>query len=303
MKRAPVNGLEVFLAIARHGSLRSAAQTLGLGSPAVSQQLKAFERQIGVDLFTRTTRSVVLTEAGSALMRRAGPAFLDIREAIEEARGIGQAKVGKLRLTLPWSAFRIVFEPVLSEFREMYPEIELEFSFDEALVDVVQNGFHAGIRLGNRLTPGMIAVRLTPPLREAYSAAPSYLDAHGRPAHPRDLIEHKCIRYRFVSAQRIADWNFQEAGETFTVDPPESLVFDGFQAVVQAACAGHGIGWSLRAVIEQELANGVLQSVLEPFTQEQPPFFLYYPEQNRRLELLRVLLDFLTQRRGRETLR
>ncbi len=303
MKRVPVSGLEVFLAIARHGSLRSAAQALGLGSPAVSQQLKAFERQIGVDLFTRTTRSVVLTQAGSALVNRAGPAFSDIRDAMEEARGIGQAKVGNLRLTLPWSAYKIVFEPVLGEFRELHPGIRLEFSFDEALVDVVQNGFHAGIRLGNRLTPGMIAARLTPRLREAYSASPSYLDACGRPAHPRELIDHHCIRYRFVSAQRIADWNFQEAGETFTVDPPEGLVFDGFQAVVQAACAGHGIGWSLRAVVERELAGGILEPVLDEFTKEQGPFFLYYPEQNRRLELLRILVNFLTQRRGRQVLR
>ena len=244
MKRTPISGLEVFLAIARHGSLRSAAQALGLGSPAVSQQLKAFERQVGVDLFTRTTRSVELTEAGGALLNRAGPAFSDIRDAIEEAREVGQAKVGKLRLTLPWSAYKIVFEPVLGEFRAAYPEIQLEFSFDEALVDVVQNGFHAGIRLGNRLTPGMIAFRLTPALREAYSAAPAYLSTHRRPAHPRDLITHQCIRYRFVSAQRIADWNFQEAGEAFTVDPPASFVFDGFRPLCRqparaTASAGH----------------------------------------------------------------
>lgn len=303
MKRTPISGLEVFLSIARHGSLRSAAQAMGLGSPAVSQQLKAFERQIGVDLFTRTTRSVELTEAGSALLSRAGPAFSDIRDAIEEARGVGQAKIGNLRLTLPWSAYKIVFEPVLGEFRAAYPEIQLEFSFDEALVDVVQNGFHAGVRLGNRLTPGMIASQLTSGLREAYSAAPSYLSTHGRPTHPQDLIAHQCIRYRFVSAQRIADWNFHESGDDFTVDPPAGLVFDGFQAVVQAARAGHGIGWSLRAVIERELVDGALETVLEAFTKEQPPFFLYYPEQNRRLELLRVLVEFLKQHRGQAAVR
>ncbi len=298
MKRIPITGLEVFLAIARHGSLRSAAQALGIGAPAVSQQLKAFERQIGVDLFTRTTRSVVLTEAGSALLGRASPAFSDIRDAIEEARGIGRTKVGTLRLTLPWSAYKIVFEPVLGAFRETYPDIQLEFSFDEALVDVVREGFHAGIRLGNRLTPGMVATRLTSPLIEAYSAAPSYLARHGCPMHPRDLHGHHCIRYRFISARKIADWVFREDGGALTVDPGASLVFDGFQAVVQAARDGHGIGWSLRAVVEQDLRAGTLQSVLDPFVNEQPPFFMYYPEQNRRLELLRVLLDFLSERRG-----
>lgn len=297
MKRVSLSGLEVFLAITRHGSLSAAAKALGIGPPAVSHQLKALEQKLGIDLLTRTTRSVDLTEAGRALLRRAEPAFEELGAAIEDARGVGRSTSGTLRLTLPWSAYKIIIAPVLEEFQNTHPDIRIEMSFNEALVDVVREGFHAGMRLGDRLADGMIAVRLTPPLKAAYSAAPSYLTKHGRPDHPRDLLDHKCIRYRFISTNRLAEWQFREDGREFTVAPPPSLVFDGFQAVIQAAAAGHGIGWSLRGVVESELRDGTLESVLDTHTIEHPPFFLYYPEQNKRLELLRVLIDFLTATR------
>ena len=297
MSTQPFNGIEIFLAIVRLGSLRSAARSLGMGAPAVSYRLKALDRELGVNLLVRTTRSIELTDAGRALVNRAGPAFAQIDEAVAEAREAGRAKTGTLRLTLPWSAYRIAIEPVLAEFQAQYPDVRLELSFDEALVDIVGNGFHAGIRLGDRLADGMVATRLTPPLRAALSAAPAYLERHGRPDHPRDLLAHKCIRYKFISANRIADWQFREDGQTFTVDPAASLVFDSFQSVVQAAREGHGIGWSLRAVIEPDLSDGTLQTVLDPYALEHPPFFLYYPEHNRNLDLLRLFIDFLSARR------
>ena len=203
-----------------------------------------------------------------------------------------------MRLTLPWSAYKIAVEPVLAAFQAAHPGVRLELSFDEALVDVVRGGFHAGIRLGDRLAPGMIAVRLTSPLIAAYSASPRYLAERGRPAHPRDLFHHNCIRYRFITTNRIADWEFTEDGRTFAVDPPAHLVFDGFQSVVQAARDGHGIGWSLRAVVEDAIADGALETVLDDYVLEHPPFYLYYPEQNRRLELLRILVEFMLRTRA-----
>ncbi len=297
MSMKPLSGIEIFLAIVSCGSLRSAARSLGMGAPAVSYRLKALERDLGVDLLVRTTRSIELTDAGRILLQRAAPAFAQIDEAIAEAREAGRATTGTLRLTLPWSAFRIAIEPVLPDFQAKHPDIRLELSFDEALVDIVGAGFHAGIRLGDRLADGMVATRLTPPLMAALSAAPAYLDRHGRPQHPRDLLAHKCIRYKFISANRVADWQFRENGQTFTVDPASSLVFDSFRSVVQAARKGLGIGWSLRAVIEPDLVAGKLETVLDAFALEHPPFFLYYPEQNRHLDLLRLFIDFLSARR------
>ncbi len=298
MARTPIAGIEVFLAIVREGSLRAAARSLGVGAPAVSHQLKALERKIGVDLLVRTTRSVELTDAGRRLLAGAAPAFKEITDAIEGTRVIGRSDSGTLRLTLPRSAYKMIIAPVLADFQAQYPDVCLELSINEGLVDIVKEGFHAGFRLGDRLAKDMIAVRLTGPLTPCYSAAPSYLAAYGRPKHPRDLLNHRCVRYKFVTARRIWDWQFVEDGQTKIVDPPTRLVFDSMQSIMQAVRDGHGIGWSLRAVIEDDLRAGALETVLDPYVTELPPYYLYYPEQNRRLELLRLFIDFLASKRA-----
>ncbi len=292
-----LKGIEIFLAVAKHGSFSAAARALGVGVPAVSQRLKTLELDLGVSLLTRTTRALDLTPAGRILLSGAGPALEQVQATVENARSAGKSKSGTLRLTIPWSAYKIAVAPVLAEFQEIYPEIRLEMSFDEALVDIVREGYHAGFRLGDRLADGMIATRLTDPLVAAYTASPAYFAEHGRPLHPKDLLSHNCICYRFVSANRIADWTFSVDGQETTMSPPARLVFDSFRSVVEAALAGHGIGWSLRAVVEDALADGRLESVLEPFTKMHPPFYIFYPEENRQLEPLRLFIEFL--KRGR----
>lgn len=300
MARAPLGGLEVFLAIVREGSLRGAARSLGVGAPAVSHQLKALEQRLGVDLLVRTTRSLELTDAGRRLLAGAEPAYRDLLDAIEDSRVIGRSTRGTLRLTLPRSAYKMLIAPVLADFQAAYPGVCLDLSINEGLVDIVKEGFQAGFRLGDRLTPGMVAVRLTGPLTPCWSAAPGYLDAHGRPQHPRDLLHHRCVRYKFVTANRIWDWQFVEDGQVKIVDPPTQLIFDSMQSVMQAVRDGLGIGWSLRPVIEDHLEAGTLESVLDEYVTELPPYYLYYPEQNRRLELLRAFIDVLTAPRERQ---
>ncbi len=297
MTRAPISGIEVFLAIVREGSLRAAARSLGVGAPAVSHQLKALERRIGVDLLVRTTRSIELTDAGRNLLAGAAPAFQEIIDAIEGTRVIGKSNTGTLRLTLPRSAYKIIIAPVLADFQAQYPDVCLDLSINEGLVDIVKEGFHAGFRLGDRLTTDMVAVRLTGPLTPCYFAAPSYLEVFGRPKHPRDLLNHRSVRYKYVTANRIQDWQFVEDGQTKTVDPPTRLVFDSMQSIRQAVRDGNGIGWSLQPLIEDDLKAGVLETVLDPYVAKLQPYYLYYPEQNRRLELLRLFIDFLTVKR------
>ena len=297
MSRSPLNGIEVFLAIVREGSLRAAARALGVGAPAVSHQLKALETRMGVDLMVRTTRSMELTDAGRALLAGAGPAFEEIIDAIEGSRAIGKSTTGTLRLTLHRGAYLVVIAPVLGAFQERYPDVCLDLSINEQLVDVVKEGFHAGIRAGDMLATDMVAVRLTGPLTPCFMAAPSYLEKNGWPAHPRDLLMHKCIRHKYVTAKRVGDWHFVEDGQTKTVDPPTTLIFDNMQSVAQAVRDGHGIGWALRTVVEEDLSSGKLVSILDGYVRQLPPFYLYYPEQHRRLELLRLFIDFLTAKR------
>lgn len=298
MERLPVSGIEVFLAIVREGSLRGAARALGLGAPAVSQQLKALERRIGVDLMVRTTRSVELTEAGRTLLAGAGPAYAELAGAIEGTRAAGQATAGTLHLTLQRSAYRLVVGPALRAFQDRYPQVRLDLSMNEGLVDLVAEGFHAGFRLGDRLSGGMVATRLTGALPSCWYATPAYLDAHGRPRHPRDLLSHRCVRYKSVTANRLWDWQFMENGQVEVVDPPVRLVFDNMQFVTEAVLDGNGIGWSLRGSVARELDAGALETVLDAYAVEMPPLYIHYPEQNRRLELLRLFVDFLSVRSG-----
>lgn len=299
MARELVGNIEVFLTIVREGSLRAAARALGVGAPTVSHQLKTLERKLGVDLMVRTTRSIELTEAGRTLFAGTSTAFQEITDAIQGTRSIGQSATGTLRLTMPISAYRMLLSPILSEFRRRYPEIHLDISLNEGLVDIVREGFHAGFRLGDRLTPGMVALRLTNTLTPCYFAAPAYLDVNGRPAQPRDLLNHTCIRYKYISSNRIQEWQCVEDGQTKTIDAPASLIFDGMEGIRQAARDGIGIGWSLRAMIEPELEAGTLETVLDAYVPMIPPYHMFYPEQNRRLEPMRRLIDLLVERRSK----
>ncbi len=277
--------------------MRAAAKTLGVGAPAVSLQLKALEEKMGVGLIFRTTRSIELTEAGRVLFNAAGPAYRDMAYAVKKTREVGKSTTGTLRISLSRGAYITVIAPLLEKFQSDNPGICLDLSFNEGLTDIIRERFHAGVRLGDLLSPEMVAVRLTPPLTPAFSAAPSYLVRHGRPGHPRELLQHRCIRYKLPTANKIADWHFTEDGQDKIIDPPTRLIFDNMIGVIQAAREGHGIGWSLRATMEDHLESGDLETVLDPYVRKLPPFYLYYPEQNKRIECLRLFIDCLVSYR------
>jgi DNA-binding transcriptional LysR family regulator len=298
MAELPVRGLQTFLAVAEHGSLTAAAAAMGVQPPAVSQQLKAFEAQIGVAVFTRTTRSVRLTDAGRALLRRAQPAVSELADALEEARGVGRATTGTVRITLPYIAYQLGLAARLAAFQAAYRDIELELSFSEAIVDIVQEGFHAGIRLGDLIHEDMVALRLTPPLDEVIFASPAYLARHGRPRKPRDLLRHNCIRYRYIGSKRIAAWEFQSSDGIRSVDVTGNLIVNSTSSLIYAAREGLGLGWLFRGNVEDDLASGVLESVLDDHVVTRPGFFLYYPKESTRIQVVRLFVDFL--RNGRK---
>ena len=277
--------------------MRAAAKALGVGAPAVSLQLKALEEKLGVDLLIRTTRSVELTEAGKTLFDSAAPAYRDMTDAIRKTQETAKSTSGTLRLSLSRGAYVTALEPVLNRFQSENPGISLDLSWNEGLVDIIRDGFHAGIRLGDVLATDMVAVRLTQPLPSAFTASPRYLEKHGQPQHPRDLFNHHCIRYRYPTSKKIFDWVFVEDGQEKIIDPPTRLVFDNMMGVIQAARDGAGIGWSLRATAQDYLDSGKLVSVLDSYSRTMPPFYLYYPEQNKRIETLRLFIDCLVSHR------
>jgi DNA-binding transcriptional LysR family regulator len=296
MERVPTHGIEVFLAIVRDGSMRAAANSLGVGAPAVTLQLKALEEQLGIGLLFRTTRGIELTEAGKVLFDAAAPAHRDLSYAIKKTREMAKSTTGTLRLSLSREAYVAALAPHLGEYLAQNPGIKLNISWNEELVDLVRLGLHGGIRMGDLLTPDLIAVRITKPIKSAFFAAPSYLKTHGVPKRPRDLLEHQCIRQRHPSSDTLCEWWISEDGQDVRLDPTARLIFDSAEGVVHAARCGHGVGWAARVTLEDHLKRGDLKTLLEPYVKDLPPFYIYYPEQNKRVECLKLLVEFLRSR-------
>lgn len=291
MNRADLTGLRTFLAIAERGTLRAASRDLGVNPSAVSQQLKAFEDILGGALFVRSTRSVSFTDAGQDLYDRTHSLMAEIDTALDGTRRAASSASGQLRMTLPYRAWQLAIAPRMLAFREAYPEIDLDLSIDEELTDITSGGFHAGIRLGDYLAEEMIAVALTPPLNGAYVASKDYLEKHGTPEEPGDLLQHNCIRYRRISAQRIAPWLFEIDGSPTRVDVTGHLVFNDLRSVVDAALQGLGIGWTLKEGVKARIASGDLVVVLHAFTPPRPRFYLYFPKQLKNMRRLRAFID------------
>lgn len=290
---ASLSDIETFAAIVAHGSLRAAAAALGVKPPAISYRLNRLEAAVGTSLLLRTTRSLELTEAGRRLYQASDPALHDIRTAIRAARDASETPRGTLRLALSHVAFRYALMNRLAAFRALYPEIELDLSFDDAVVDLAQGRFHAGIRIGNVLEQDMIAIRLTGPRKIVHFAAPSYLDAMGRPARPADLLGHDCIRFRFGTSRRFLEWKFRGETGPMTIDVAGPVIVSHTTALVDAARAGLGIAWAAEEMVREHIESGALEVILKGDAVEGEPFYLCYPKEYARLRILRALIDFL----------
>lgn len=291
--RLPLNTLEIFAAIARHGSLRAAAEALGIKPSTVSHQLKTLEDQLGTALFIRTTRSISLTEAGRALIRGAGPAFDQLAEAVESARSTGHAARGTLKLAMPEFAYHLYVGPIIKRFCADYPEIELELSLTDALSDLLGEELHAGFRLGDRVAQDMVAVRLTPSLPLTVVASRDYLDTCGTPHTPRDLLNHNCIRYRFQSAGKIAPWAFLGENGEYSVEVGGNLITNTLPASIDLARKALGLVYTFRDYVKAEIEAGALVPVLQKHIGTTPGIHVYFPREYRSMMPLRLFMDHL----------
>ncbi|NKW78525.1 LysR family transcriptional regulator [Rhodobacteraceae bacterium R_SAG7] len=291
--RLPLSTLEIFHAIAREGSFKGAATRLNLQPSTVSHQLKTLEAQLGTALFIRTTRSISLTDAGRALLRGAAPAFDQLSDAVETARSVGHAPRGSLRLAMTDFAYSMHVGAALPSFRTAYPEIEIEMLFTDALTDLLGEELHAGFRLGDRIAPDMVAVRLTRSEPLAVLASPDYLERHGVPHTPADLLDHECIRYRFPTSRQIAPWTFSQDSNDYTVDVGGKIIVNTLPSVVDLAKAGHGFIFTFRDYCAEEIASGNLVTVLESHVGKTPGTFIYFPREYRNMVPLRLFVDHL----------
>lgn len=295
MRRDQLDGVVAFLRVAERRSFTAAAAELGVTPAAVSHTIKQLEGRIGVALFARTTRDVGLTEAGRRFLEHARPGLAQLSEAFEAARRLGDAPSGLLRLNVPRVALPGIVEPVLAEFRAAYPAVEVEITVEDRSVNIVEEGFDAGIRLGEMIEADMVGIRLTPPFRCAIVASPGYLAKHGRPARPEELRGHDCINFR-QGRGTLYRWEFEEGGREWEMAVPGTFATnDG--ALMMAACVqGLGLAYTLEPVATPLVEQGLLERVLEPFCPETPGFFLYFPHRAQVLPKLRVFADFTVAR-------
>ena len=293
--RGALEGIEAFLRVAARRSFRQAADDLGITPSAISQTIRGLEARLGVALFTRTTRSVGLTEAGERFLAHARPAFDEIVAAGDAARGLAQRPSGLLRLAVPRAVVPLLLQPVLASFAESCPEVVVEIVASEELVDLAKDGFDAGIRLGEFIAADMVAVRLTPSFRYAVVASTAYLDRRGRPEVPEDLRHHSCVRMR-RSTGVVAPWRVESDGQSIELVVSGPLVVNDFPTMLGAALGGVGLAQVPEPIAAKDVLEGRLEEVLTAYASKSPGVFLYHSGHRQVLPKLRAFIDHVRRR-------
>ncbi|WP_338446060.1 LysR family transcriptional regulator [Pelagerythrobacter marensis] len=295
MRPADISDLMTFAAVAERRSFRRAAVDLGITPSAISHRIRTLEDRLGVRVLNRTTRSVAPTEAGHRLLEHLRPAFDGLENALDAVNNFREQPAGTLRLNAPQVAVEVILAPIMKPFLQTYPAIHLEISANDSLVDIVAEGYDAGIRFGERLQRDMIAVKLGPQQRDAIVASPDYFRRYPKPKVPADLAAHACIRYRFPSGTRYA-WEFAKNAKKIEIDVNGPLTLDSQHNSLRAASDGLGIANVLESLAQPLLANGRVVRVLEDWCPTYPGLFLYYPSRRRIPVPLRTFIDFATSR-------
>jgi len=281
--------LEAVMAIARRGSFRQAALELGMSTSALSSSIGKIERQLGVQLFNRTTRSVSLTDAGRRFVEQVGPALEDIQEAMRTARSQQATPSGTIRINAFATAAREVFAPLILEYLRRYPDVHIDLVTEGKLIDVVDSGFDLGIRTAELVPTDMIAVPLGPARRFAVVATPDYLARHEAPTAPADLLGHPCIRIRLPNGARYR-WQFTRNGETLHVDVAGPVTLDEPHLARMAVLDGIGIGFFMESSVLDDIAAGRLIRLLEDWTPPGAPLALYYPGRRNQSAALKAFI-------------
>ena len=296
MTQPDLADLDAFTAVARARGFRGAAALRGVSASSLSEAVRRLEADLGVRLLNRTTRSVTPTEAGERLLARLTPALADVTLALDEVNAFRDSPTGVLKLNVPGAVSRIVFPDLIPRFLKAHPGIRLEITADDAFVDVLAAGYDAGVRYDERLEKDMIAVPLAGPQRFVVVGSPAYFAQHGRPTHPREVLNHACIRHRFTHGSSYA-WEFEKDGEVIRVQPEGPLVTNSGELEIAAVEAGLGLLATFEGFVAGSIAAGRMETVLDDWL---PPFsgpYLYYPSRRHMPAPLRAFVDFLKAER------
>ncbi|CDX49421.1 LysR substrate-binding protein [Mesorhizobium plurifarium] len=302
MDRDLLTHLPVIVAVARRGGFALAAAELGMSPSAVSHAVRLVEERIGQPLFARTTRSVSLTEAGKALVETAAPALQDIAERMDRIRGVKGRPAGLLRINASNIAIPLAVTPVVAAMAERYPDVTVEIVADQGLIDIVGEGFDAGIRLGEMIAQDMVTVRMTPPFKAVIVASPAYVGKHGRPRAVADLSNHNCLGYRLVRSGALYRWDLNDNGKDVVVETRGTAIVTDSLGAIDLALAGVGLAYVFEPLVRAELAAGRLVQILPQTAIEEPGLFLYFPRRASMAPKLRAFID-TAQEIGRASMR
>ncbi len=283
--------LRAFVAVAEALNFTRAAEKLGVSSSALSQLVRSLEEHVGVRLLHRNTRSVSLTEAGDRLFQRVKPAVEELGAALGQTSHLREQPVGLVRIHCFRTAADLYVRPVLRSFHETHPDVVLDITVDDEVVDVVEGRFDAAIRIGEVIERDMVAVRLGPDLRQIAVASPDYLARRGSPQHPRDLLSHQCIGWRWPGHERPYKWEFLENGQWFEVAVEGPIIANSKEFCLQAALDGVGIAFPTDLLSAPHIAAGRLVPLLERWSAPFPGFHLCFPAQRQMAPPLRAFID------------
>lgn len=299
IERGQLDGLVVFLHVAERRSFRLAAKQLGISPSAVSQAVRALETRIGVPLLARTTRSVGLTEAGQRLLGHVRPAVDMLTTGFESTVALKGEASGLLRINVPDGLQPLLVNRLLPDFCAAYPSVQLELYTESRLIDIVAEGFDAGIRIGELVAADMVAVRLTPSFRFVVAGTPAFFREHGKPVTPQDLQRFKCIQLR-MSSGATYNWEFVVGGEPVSIAVSGPLIVNDVDMNLRAALLGVGLAYVPEPLVMFHIANGQLEPVLQEFFEDEPGLVLYYPSRSQALPKLKAFVEFARSRMRRE---
>jgi DNA-binding transcriptional LysR family regulator len=293
MSEPDLYDLDAFVAVARARSFRGAAKLRGVSPSSLSEAIRRLEARLRIRLLNRTTRSVTPTEAGDRLLERLAPALADISGAIDAVNSVRDSPIGTLRLNVPSGVAAKILPPIVNRFLAAHPGITMEVIANDTFIDVLAAGFDAGIRYEERVERDMVAVPIGPRVQRFVAAgAPAYLAKHGTPVHPRDLLDHACIRHRFPSGV-VAGWEFARKGEVVRITPDGPLVASTSELEIAAAVAGLGLINGFEAFLKPSLDSGELVPILADWWLEFSGPLLYYPSRRHMPAPLRAFVDFI----------
>lgn len=300
MHRSGFTELEVVLAVAHRQSFRAAARELGMSATAVSNAVAGLESRLKVRLFNRSTRSVALTPAGERYVERIAPALAEIQRASEEITDVPDTPTGTLRINAPQESVSMLYEPLIEEYLQRYPQMRLEVTSESRMVDIVAEGYDAGIRLAESVPQDMIAVPLTADIRILVVATPGYLAEHGTPQAPDDLRQHQSVGMR-MSHGGIYQWELERHQQKFAVSVPPRIVLNEMRAIRRAALSGIGLAFISDWFVQEDIVAGRLVSVMAEWCQPFGGLRLYYPGRRHVPPGLKAFIDLAHEIRDRRT--